>query len=292
MTTPDLDDPAQGDAAPPPPPPTLTGRTPLVVGIVAVVIGVAGAVAVFTTDNEVGTATLIAVGLYLAISAIQGRFPRFKLGDNEFDPSIAIQARRESKVATGNAVDAKEGLADTREKVAHLEAAVAALGTTRRPGLPTTPPQATASAAPVLDPALEALAREYNEVRWTMPSGPARSARMTEIVERMIAASTPIPALDTEPLLRSQDRGLRLAGIAYLNTHPDPGAVDLLADVTLTEDKAFNEYWGYVTLRKALRGHCDALTPTLRRRLQERLAALRPGTGLSRSIEEILTDCP
>lgn len=45
-----------------------------------------GVTAVFITENQVGTATLLAIGVYFAIAAILGFFPRLKFGESEIDP--------------------------------------------------------------------------------------------------------------------------------------------------------------------------------------------------------------
>ena len=45
-----------------------------------------GVTALFITENQVGTATLLAIGAYFAIAAVLGRFPRLKLGESEIDP--------------------------------------------------------------------------------------------------------------------------------------------------------------------------------------------------------------
>jgi hypothetical protein len=55
----------------------------------------AGTFATFKSDNELGTSALILIGIYAGMAAILRRFPRFKLGDNEIDPSVIQQARAE-----------------------------------------------------------------------------------------------------------------------------------------------------------------------------------------------------
>lgn len=52
----------------------------------------AGVIAVFKTDNEIGSTALLAVGLYFAIVAALGRFPKIKLGENEIDPNVLAAA--------------------------------------------------------------------------------------------------------------------------------------------------------------------------------------------------------
>lgn len=72
-------------------------------------LGFAG-YATVETDNEVGTAAFVLVGLYLVIVAITGRAPRVKYGDNEIDPRAAAQA------AAATTADALEGVAQLTAK--------------------------------------------------------------------------------------------------------------------------------------------------------------------------------
>jgi hypothetical protein len=61
---------------------------------------VAGVVAVFTTDNEIGSATLLLIGLALLIIAMINRFPStFKAGQVEFNiPPRAVAVAAAAKV--------------------------------------------------------------------------------------------------------------------------------------------------------------------------------------------------
>lgn len=95
-----------------------------------------------------------------------------------------------------------------------------------------------------------------------------------------------------DQLLRDQDRGLRLLGVAYLNARPDPSHIPQLVAASVTEDKPFNEYWALQTLRKNLMANCNQLTPTLRLALQERMNALPRGVDRWRLIRAIFSDCP
>lgn len=260
-------------------------------------LGVGGGIAaVFRTENEVGSATLLAVGAYFVVAAILGRFPRLIIGGNEVDPRRLEEVKEESDDAKDNSEDAIEGLANTRDRIAALETAMADLSARpirREPEVASsTVPLPQASEAAQLDDRLVRLAQEYNEVRWTMSSGDQRTIRMTGIVDSMIAVSRESDVPNVEALLASEDRGLRLAGVAYLNARPDPAFVAALARIGLTDDKPFNEYWGLLTLRKVLKGGCDHLDANLRRQLQERLRVLTPGSDRAREIQGILRDCP
>jgi hypothetical protein len=266
---------------------SLCRKRRLGAGAIASLTGLTGLASVFLTDNEIGSATLIAVSVYFTVAVINNRFPRLKIGEHEINPDILHETRREADDAKVNSEDAKEGLANALPRIDALERAIAAHSPEAAPRA-----AAKAPAPPHLDERLVRLAEEYNRVRWTMPSGDARAARMTDIVQRMIAVCQETVVPNLEGLLSSNDRGTRLVGVAYLNARPDPAEIAPLARVALTPDKPFNEYWALLTLRKLLHGHCDRLSATLRQQLQDRLRALPPASDRADAIRSILGDCP
>jgi hypothetical protein len=136
------------------------------------------------------------------------------------------------------------------------------------------------------------LAARYNEIRWTMPSGLERIAEMTKVLMQMQELLRGVRDFDLTGHLRSTDRGMRLAGIAYLNTNPDPARANALADVALAEDKPFGEYWALVTLRKLVGTDCTALDNDRRIRLRARQAELTRGTDRAIEISRLLRTCP
>lgn len=66
-----------------------------VMGVAALAGFASGGIAVFKTDNGPGSAALVAAGLYFAIVAALGRFPRIRLGGEEIDPSVVAVAAQE-----------------------------------------------------------------------------------------------------------------------------------------------------------------------------------------------------
>ncbi|WP_042373060.1 hypothetical protein [Streptacidiphilus neutrinimicus] len=142
-----------------------------------------------------------------------------------------------------------------------------------------------------VDP-VDPLAARYNEIRWTMSSGPARTAEMTAVVHEMISLLRGAREFDVASHLRSSDRGLRLAAVAYLYANPDPAWARQLAETAVSEDKPFNEYWALKALSEVLRGHCEELDDAMRDKLQLRSRQLPPGTDRSEQINKLLHDCP
>lgn len=275
----------------------LTRRDKAAAGVLGSAGVLGGGTAIFLTDNEVGSATLLVLGGYFLVAVVLGRFPRLNIAGNEIDPSKLQEVEEDADAAKMNSEDVMEGLEEARERLSALEASFAILPeaatapgpvTDARPGV-----APSRDAAEVrLDEQLRRLAQEYNEVRWTMPSGDVRTLRMTGIVDRMIATARETDVPDVEALLASADRGIRLVGVAYLNARPDPAHIGALADAALTPDKPFNEYWALRTLHKLLTDHCDQLDATIRLRLRERLREISPTSDRGRQIHEILTDCP
>ncbi|TCC33902.1 hypothetical protein E0H75_42370 [Kribbella capetownensis] len=88
----------------------------------SVISGSIGAVAIFMTDNEVGTAAAWASGIFFAVVALTGQVPRVKVGDNEIDPrSYALGAVGGAEAAAGAAGEAAATSADPDDVVAAAE---------------------------------------------------------------------------------------------------------------------------------------------------------------------------
>ncbi|MGV9818745.1 hypothetical protein [Nocardia xishanensis] len=100
-------------------------------GSIAIVAACTGAVAVFTTENQVGTAALLAIGAYFAITTLIGRFPRLKLGENEIDPSEFWAIKKTVVATTTGLAETKDQLqeakAETDEKIGQIESEVSDL---------------------------------------------------------------------------------------------------------------------------------------------------------------------
>jgi hypothetical protein len=234
---------------------------------------------VFLTANGAGSAALLAVGVYFVLAVLLRRFPKLKVGDTEIDPSltrIVRHATAKSEQATEEAENAKEGVRALLERSPldmSKEVEGDAVGTS-------------------IDPRILELAASYNELRWTMPSGPVRTDRMTQIFNDMIARLREMGGGDYKTLLNSEDRGLRLAGIASLNVRPTPSAIPELVELGVTPDRAFNEYWALATLSNLLVGKCHHLNSEMRRRLEERLMELPRHSDRASAIRTALRECP
>lgn len=186
---------------------------------------------------------------------------------------------------------AQEAVREVRETNQEIRETAADLGEGVRAALSQAQPSEQASLSEETG-SVKRLAARYNEIRWTMPSGAARTAEMTALTHEMIALLKDARGFDVESHLRSDDRGLRLAAVAYLYANPDPAWVRQLTEAAVSEDKPFNEYWALMALRKVLKGHCEALDDTTRDRLLRRRAELTPGTDRAQQIAQLLRECP
>ena len=99
---------------------------------------------------------------------------------------------------------------------------------------------------------LRRLAGEYVSIRGSMPSGPERTAKMTEIFRRLERVAHELGPAGTEVIdwLSHEDAGLQLAALAWLRVHPEQIKS---SEVIATVDKSnqpFIQYWALRVLRK------------------------------------------
>ena len=94
------------------------------------------------------------------------------------------------------------------------------------------------------------LAVRYNTLRGTMPSSLHRTELMADIVQKMGNALMEVSDFDVAGYLDSNDRGLRLAGYAYLLDHVEPQYRPKLVELADEEDKPFGQYTALRALEK------------------------------------------
>src|SRR6478672_8853058 len=109
-------------------------------------------------------------------------------------------------------IDTARGAAESADQKADLALASRATGIT----------MGAESQADKPQPTLAYLSERYNNVRASLKPGDERTIEMTAIVNQMIAAARREPPTDLLDLLRSPDRGQRLAGYASAYADPDP----------------------------------------------------------------------
>jgi hypothetical protein len=137
---------------------------------------------------------------------------------------------------------------------------------------------------------LTALAAEYNKVRSTQRSGPARTSALTALVSRMIHASAVLSREEIRDALQERDGGKRLVGYAALYAHPDPEFLeDLVKSVMQVESTPFGQYWGILAIGSVIGTlEQNKVDPHVIRTLQEFLTSFKPGTDRHYELNRIL----
>ena len=120
-----------------------------------------------------------------------------------------------------------------------------------------------------------------------MPSGPERTGILDRTAKEMISAWKDVKDVDVSSYLDNYDRGLRLAGFAYLIANPDPKQTKKLVDAFVKEDTPFGQYWALRALKLQVKADSEVLDRDTRRRLEERLPEL-PGRTEVSLLREIL----
>jgi hypothetical protein len=187
-------------------------------------------------------------------------------------------AEEKASAAKGQTQRLEEDMADVHDGLGHMASSVVSG--------PQKPPVIGS------DSVVSRLASRYNELRWTMPSGHSRTREMESLFRQMEGELRDSEDVDVRQLLSSNDRGFRLAGIAYLSSNAQPEFIPDLAATALEEDKPFGEYCAWRTLRRRLQGHCHLLVPEVRQRMTARLAGLPSASDRSLEIRGILRECP
>jgi hypothetical protein len=182
-------------------------------------------------------------------------------------------------------------LQELRDKVA--EATGAAQSASRQAGLAlassTAPePPLTHDALPPKVDQVESLAQEYNRLR-DGPSGPARTAAMTDVVRRMIDVARHTQVFNSVEALHSKNRGMRLFGYAYLYARPDPKMlVPLIESVTIWEDKPFGQYWGLQSIERVLAQTGTLVPPDATAKLRAFAERIPVGTDRDYELRKLL----
>jgi hypothetical protein len=182
---------------------------------------------------------------------------------------FGVTLKREVATLKQNQEINRVEFARTREVARDATEQAAEVGEKLVGGLSMDVEPSVAQEAEMRDDPIQPLADEYNKIRLTMPSGAARTTAMTRVVTKMVAALRQVQRFDVARHLDSSDRGLRLAGYAYLYDNPDPHLVPALVDSMMDkEDKPFGQYWALRALRHQAEADPSALDASTRRRLE------------------------
>ena len=198
-----------GPAARRPPRPSAEALLRSGLGLAGAALLTAGAVAVFATDNEVGTAALLATGAALGVVGYAGeRLTRFKAG------SVELELARASALEEAATVAEASGDPELAQEL-----------------------RARAVAS------LREIGRSYDELRSTLPSGAERTRRMGDVLRqaREQARAQP-PTPEEVRRLFAGDEGERIAALAAMYEHEGLRDVNLLLDAIPNSRSAFEQY--------------------------------------------------
>ena len=113
---------------------------------------------------------------------------------------------------------------------------------------------------------------------------------MTRIVAEMITLLSGVDT-DASDYLESKDRGLQLAGFAYLYANPDSGrSQELVLALTQEDQEPFSQYWGLRSLRKQLAVDPSSLDFNSRRELESLQERLDPRSDRGYELREALRE--
>jgi hypothetical protein len=143
------------------------------------------------------------------------------------------------------------------------------------------------------------LASKYNAVRGQFRAGAERDAGMQDVWREMLETLRGESDFDVEQHIgNGQNPGLRLAGYAYLYTHPHSRWTGMLFEAIDADRAHFNQEMGLRTLARILEDDdCRSLTPELRQRLSllrdkfRRQSSKRDESKRAHEIDKILENC-
>jgi hypothetical protein len=175
---------------------------------------VAGAVAVFATQNGTGAAALLTAGVVLALFAMMGdRIESLELGNAK----LRLRAAAADKYLQ----------AETSERAGDLRAA-----------------DELRSQARALLEAADPLAARYASVRGSMPAGPARTRAMEQVMAdaRRLAADKDFDPHEVRSWLREGNDERRVMALALMQEQRDLRDYDLVMDAIAQPHSAFEQY--------------------------------------------------
>lgn len=204
--------------------PTWARLTGVALGLVVLV---AGGVAVFMTDNELGSTGLVAAGVAIAgLSVFGNRIQALEAG------GVRVELERQAATARR---EARRARAEGEPERAH----------------------ALERKAEGLLAAATLVGERYEDLVSTEPSGWNRTSRMEGLLREARALDTDVLGPDdVASIFASGTDGSRIAALALAEADPRLTTADLLIDAIRDSRSSFEQYHGLVAAEKAL-SHLD-----------------------------------
>ena len=227
------------------PGPVLTRSVRIGGVVLGMLVLVAGAVAVFLTDNELGSTALVAAGVAIfALSIFGNRIEAVEAAGIRFELERRARSVRQKAVRARAAGDADQ--AEQLERRAEgLMAAASIVGS------------------------------RYEQLRQDEPSGWDRTSRMEGILREARALDTDaLSAADVARIFASGSDVDRIAALALVEADPRLARADFLSDAITDSRSTFEQYHALVATERALT-HIPAAG---RERVREAVETLLAGT--------------
>lgn len=218
------------------PPLPMKPWTRILMGLLGVASFAAGMIAVFVTENGLGTAVLVVFGGVLMVLALLGS----SIESLEFGGAKLVVRAVHEKLQLA---EASEGRGDMAE-AARLR-----------------------TEAKVLLETIGSAATEYRLTRTAMPAGPERTQAMEKVVSDLRRLSAERPA-DPAEVLRWLERGTeeqRIAALAIMQVRPETRNFDAVLEAIEHSRSAFEQYHAMLLSLQMV----DDLDQEQRRRLAE-----------------------
>lgn len=205
---------------------------------------VAGGVAVFRTDNELGSTALVAAGVVLASLSVFGN--RIEAVEAA---GVRLELERQASRARQQAVRARAaGELDRAEELEWRAQSLLA--------------------------AASAVGSRYERLRTTEPSGWDRTSRLEEVLREARALDTDVlSASNVAGIFAAGSDGNRIAALALVEGDPRLATAEVLVDAIVRSRSTFEQYHALVAAEGAL----DQLSAADRARVREAVESVLAG---------------
>lgn len=209
-----------------------------------VLVLMAGGVAVFLTDNELGSTALVAAGVAIcALSVFANRIEAVEAAGVRFELERRARSVRQ-KARPARAASGADQAEQLERRAEGLMAAAAMVGS------------------------------RYEQLRETEPSGWDRTSRMEGILREARALDTdPLSAEDVARIFAGGSDGDRITALALVEANPRLAQVDFLIDAISNSRSSFEQYHALVATERAL----EHLSVEDRERVRAAVEALLAG---------------
>lgn len=204
----------------------------------------AGGVAVFQTDNELGSAALVAAGVVIAALTMLGNHIEvIEAG------GVRLQLERQARHARQEAEEARAG--GEIDRAEELEQRAQKLLVTAK-----------------------SVGSRYQRIRTTEPSGWDRTSRLEALLKEARSLDTTIlTAADVADIFAGDTDGDRITALAFIESSPALASAEILVDAITESRSHFEQYHALVAAEAAL----DHLRPEAQAQIRTAVESVLAG---------------